>query len=114
MPGQDAFYRDDFDKSEWGLAKARAGCELSRLRVRNARCRPRRRSKTISAGSGRLGIDMLASHGDLEVIDGIQKNRIKCNWKLAVDNLYDWYHVKVSHGSALRVGFVARRRRWRR
>ena len=55
---------------------------------------------------GRLGIDMLASNGELEVVDGIQKNRLKCNWKLAVDNLYDWYHVKISHGSALRIGFA--------
>ena len=55
---------------------------------------------------GRLGIDMIASNGDLEVVDGVQKNRLKCNWKLAVDNLYDWYHVKISHGSALRIGYA--------
>jgi Ring hydroxylating alpha subunit (catalytic domain) len=41
------------------------------------------------------------------VVDGIQKNRVKCNWKLAVDNLFDWYHPKVSHGSAMGVGMFA-------
>jgi len=29
------------------------------------------------------------------VVDGIQKNVIDCNWKIAVDNLFDWYHVHV-------------------
>ena len=55
---------------------------------------------------GRLGIDFIASQGDIEFLDGVHKNRIKCNWKIAVDNLYDWYHVKVSHGTALKLGLV--------
>ena len=105
MPGQDAFYRDDIDKSAWGLAKAP---QVSSYRgfvfaTLDATAPP---LEDYLGWVGRLGIDMIASHGDLEVVDGIQKNRIKCNWKLAVDNLFDWYHVKVSHGSALRIGFA--------
>ncbi len=25
---------------------------------------------------------------------------IGCNWKLAVDKLFDWYHPQVTHASA--------------
>jgi len=105
MPGQDAFYRDDIDKTEWGLGRA---AQVSSYRgFVFATLDPEAPSLEDYLGwVGRLGIDMLASQGDLEVQDGIHKNRLKCNWKLAVDNLYDWYHVKVSHGSAMRIGFV--------
>ena len=55
---------------------------------------------------GRLGLGMVAAHGDVAVVDGIQKYRIGCNWKLAVDNLFDWYHVQVSHASSLAAGYI--------
>src|SRR5262244_3835250 len=38
------------------------------------------------------------------VVPGIQKFVIDCNWKIAVDNLFDWYHPQVSHASAFRSG----------
>ena len=50
---------------------------------------------------------LFPSFVEIEFLDGVMKNRIQCNWKIAVDNLYDWYHVKVSHGSALRVGLLS-------
>jgi phenylpropionate dioxygenase-like ring-hydroxylating dioxygenase large terminal subunit len=54
-----------------------------------------------------MGLSMVSAHGDVAVVDGIQKNRIACNWKLAVDNLFDWYHPPVTHASALSTGFTA-------
>src|SRR5262249_57038134 len=36
------------------------------------------------------------------VVPGIQKFVIDCNWKIAVDNLFDWYHPQVTHASAFR------------
>jgi len=57
---------------------------------------------------GRLGLSMVAAHGDVAVVDGVQKYRIGCNWKLAVDNLFDWYHVQVSHASSLAAGYIRR------
>lgn len=105
MPGEEAFYGADFDKSKWGLGKA-AQVESYRGFV-FATLDPTAPPLNDYLGwVGRLGIDMIASNGDLEVLDGIQKNRLKCNWKLAVDNLYDWYHVKVSHGSVMRIGYI--------
>jgi len=105
MPGQDAFYREAIDKSEWGLANA-AQVDSYRGFVFASLDPSAPRLHDYLGWVGRLGIDMTALRGDMEVIDGIHKNRLQCNWKLAVDNLFDWYHVKVSHGSAMRIGFV--------
>ncbi len=106
MPGEDTFYRNDIDKEAWGLGKA-AKVESYKGFV-FATMDPNAPSLADYLGwVGRVGIDMLAAKGKLVALDGVQKNRIKCNWKLAVDNLYDWYHVKVSHGSALRVGLLS-------
>ena len=51
-------------------------------------------------------IAQIALRGNLEVVDGVQKNIIGCNWKLAVDNLFDWYHPQISHASAMQTGFI--------
>ena len=56
--------------------------------------------------TGRLGIDLIAERGDMVVVPGIQKFVIDCNWKLAVDNLFDWYHPQVSHASAFTPGVL--------
>jgi phenylpropionate dioxygenase-like ring-hydroxylating dioxygenase large terminal subunit len=102
MPGEDTFYRNDIDKAAWGLAKAAQVASYRGFVF--ATLDPAAPALPDYLGwVGRLGLDKLASQGDLVVVDGIQKNRIRCNWKLAVDNLYDWYHVQVSHGSALKV-----------
>jgi len=105
MPGEEAFYRGGIDKQAWGLSRA-AKVESYRGFVfatldADAPC-----LEEYLGWVGRLGLDMHAGRGELEVLDGIQKNRIKCNWKLAVDNLYDWYHVKVSHGASMRIGLI--------
>lgn len=106
MPGEDTFYRNDLDKRAWGLGKA-AQVESYKGFV-FATMDPTAPPLADYLGwVGRLGIDMLAEQGDMVVLDGILKNRIGCNWKLAVDNLYDWYHVKVSHGASMRLGVVS-------
>lgn len=50
--------------------------------------------------TGRLGIDLLACRGNMVVTPGIQKFTVDCNWKFALDNLFDWYHPQVTHASA--------------
>ncbi|HIG40689.1 MAG TPA: hypothetical protein EYQ14_09140 [Gammaproteobacteria bacterium] len=106
VPGFEPFYKGDLDKDKWGLAKA-AQVESYKGFV-FATLDP----DAIALGDflgwvGRLGLDLIAEQGDVEVVDGIQKNRIQCNWKLAVDNLFDWYHPKVSHASAIRTGIMS-------
>lgn len=57
--------------------------------------------------TGRLGIDFVAERGeDMQVVPGIQKFVIDCNWKFTVDNLFDWYHPVVTHMSAAQSGML--------
>jgi 3-phenylpropionate/trans-cinnamate dioxygenase alpha subunit len=57
--------------------------------------------------AGRLGLDLLAEKGDdMVVVPGVQKFLIECNWKFAVDNLFDWYHPQITHVSALAPGVL--------
>ncbi len=105
MPGESEFYRDNLDKSEWGLTPA-AKVESYKGFVFATLDPMAPPLEDYLGWVGRLGIDFMASLGDIEFMDGVQKNRIKCNWKIAVDNLYDWYHVKVSHGSAYKIGLI--------
>ena len=103
--GEDVFYRGNLDRKAWGLTPAAQVASYRGFVF-----------ATLDPGApaleeylgwvGRLGIDLVASRGEVEFLDGVRKNRVKCNWKLAVDNLYDWYHVQVSHGSALKVGVL--------
>ncbi len=106
VPGEERFYRDDLDKAQWGLTAA-AQVDAYKGFV----------FATLDAAApplgdylgwvGRLGIDMMTIDGEIEFLDGVHKNRVQCNWKIAVDNLYDWYHVNVSHGSAMKVGIIS-------
>ncbi len=106
MPGEDTFYRNDIDKAAWGLGQA-AQVAVYRGFVFATMDPAAPPLEDYLGWVGRLGIDMIASQGDMVALDGVMKNRLKCNWKIAVDNLYDWYHVKVSHGTAMRVGFLS-------
>lgn len=105
VPGIKNYYRDDFDKSKWGLAKAAQvdsylGFYFATLDADAPSL------YDFLGDTGRTGIGMVAAQGDIMVLDGIQKNVIDCNWKIAVDNLFDWYHVMYSHASAGSSGFV--------
>lgn len=105
VPGEQEYYRGQLDKSRLGL-KTAAQVESYKGFV-FATLDPEAPNLTDYLGwVGALGLDLIAERGDMEVVDGIQKNRIQCNWKLAVDNLFDWYHPKVSHGSAARIGLM--------
>ena len=105
MPGEEAFYRNHLDKKRWGLTPA-AKVEAYRGFVFATLDPSAPPLEDYLGWVGRLGIDFMASQGDIEFLDGVHKNRVKCNWKIAVDNLYDWYHVNVSHGTALRIGVI--------
>jgi nitrite reductase/ring-hydroxylating ferredoxin subunit len=105
VPGTDPFYRCKLERERWGLHKA-AKIE-SYKGFHFATLDPEAPALHDYLGEvGRIGIDQMTAHGDLVAVDGVQKNVIDCNWKIAVDNLYDWYHVNVTHRSAMRVGFV--------
>jgi phenylpropionate dioxygenase-like ring-hydroxylating dioxygenase large terminal subunit len=105
IPGKADFYRDAIDQEKLGLVPA---ARVDHYRgFYFATLDPAAPSLFDYLGDvGRVGIESMLNHGDVVALDGVQKNVIDCNWKIAVDNLFDWYHVKVSHNSASRVGFL--------
>ncbi len=54
---------------------------------------------------GRIGIDLhRRARRHARSCRGIQKYTIPCNWKFAVDNVWDFYHPQITHTSAFDVG----------
>lgn len=101
-PGQSTYYHGELDKSRLGLAKARVE---SYLGFHFATLAPDAPSLHDYLGEvGRIGLGMICAYGEVEAVPGVQKNIIDCNWKIAVDNLFDWYHVAYSHASAQTAG----------
>jgi len=104
VPGQTAYYHGDIDRSRLGLAKARVDSHLGfHFATLDQEAPP---LHDYLGDVGRIGLGMVCAYGDVEVAAGIQKNVIDCNWKVAVDNLFDWYHVAYSHASASTAGFL--------
>ena len=104
VPGQSTYYYKDFDRSRLGLAKARVENYLGFYFATLAEDAPSLHD--YLGDVGRVSIGMIVAHGDVEVAPGLMKNVIDCNWKIAVDNLFDWYHVAYSHASADTAGFL--------
>ncbi|HEY1710783.1 MAG TPA: SRPBCC family protein [Rhizomicrobium sp.] len=103
VPGQSSYYHGDLDRSRLGLVKARVDSHLGFYFATLAEDAPSLHD--FLGDVGRTGIGMMVAFGEVEAVDGIQKNVIDCNWKIAVDNLFDWYHVAYSHASADTAGF---------
>jgi phenylpropionate dioxygenase-like ring-hydroxylating dioxygenase large terminal subunit len=103
VPGIKTFYNGDLDKSAHGLQEiAQLGNYRGFLFGTHDPAAPP--LEEYLGATGRLGIDLIAAKGDLVVVPGIQKFTMNCNWKFAVDNLYDWYHPQVTHASAFTPG----------
>ncbi len=105
VPGQKTYYHGELDRSALGLHRA-AKVESYLgfwFATMDADAPP---LHDFLGDAGRAGLGMICAHGEVEVVDGVQKNLINCNWKVAVDNLFDWYHVMYSHASAGSSGFL--------
>jgi len=99
VPGHKNFYKGDLDKSKHGLREVAQVADYKGFIF--ATHDPTAPSLDDFLGAtGRLSLDLLAMKGDMEIVPGIQKFTIDCNWKIAVDNLFDWYHPQVTHASA--------------
>jgi 3-phenylpropionate/trans-cinnamate dioxygenase alpha subunit len=110
VPGFENLYHSELDKSSLGLR------EVAQLQTYKgfifATMDPTAPPLFDYLGTtGRLGLDLIAERGDMEVIPGIQKYVIDCNWKFAVDNLFDWYHAPITHMSAFESGVMPGRER---
>jgi phenylpropionate dioxygenase-like ring-hydroxylating dioxygenase large terminal subunit len=105
VPGLRTYYHGDLDRDRLGLRRASQvesylGFVFATLDVDAPPL------MEVLGDVGRTGLGMMCAYGEVEAVDGIQKNVIDCNWKIAVDNLFDWYHVMYSHASAGSSGFV--------
>ena len=103
VPGQSTYYHNDVERDRLGLARARVESHLGFYFATLAEDAPSLHD--YLGDVGRTGLGMIVAHGEVEVAPGIMKNVIDCNWKVAVDNLFDWYHVAYSHASANTAGF---------
>ena len=109
VPGHRRFYQPDFDKKRYGLQPV-AKVASYRGFVFGTHDSTAPELTDFLGATGRLGLDLLASRGDMEVVPGIQKFVVDCNWKFAVDNVFDWYHPQVTHASAYQKGVLRDRR----
>ena len=107
VPGHKEFYHEDLDREKWGMPKA-AQVDSYRGFVFATMDPDAPPLGEFLGEVGKLGLDSMAAQGELEVVQGIQKNRVACNWKFAVDNTYDWYHPPMTHNSALASGYVGK------
>ena len=105
VPGFRDLYHEELDKSQWGLIKA-GRVESYKgfvFATMDADAPP---LEEFLGEVGRMGIDMIAARGDIVVVDGVQKVTCTTNWKLAVDNAFDWYHGPLTHASAFMAGYA--------
>jgi 3-phenylpropionate/trans-cinnamate dioxygenase alpha subunit len=103
IPGYKTFYAGEVDKSRMGLTPvAQLASYKGFVFATHDQSAPP--LEDYLGATGRLGLDLIAARGDMIVVPGIQKFVVDCNWKIAVDNLFDWYHPQVSHASAFRSG----------
>ena len=105
VPGLEQFYKNTLDRSQYGLK------EVAQLDSYKgfvfATMDPTAPPLLEFLGeTGRVGIELIAARGDMEVVPGIQKFVINCNWKFTVDNLFDWYHPSITHMSAFDSGIL--------
>lgn len=104
VPGQKTYYHDDLDRSRLALARLRVEHYLGFYFATLSADAPSLRDYLGEVG--RIGLGMICAFGEVEAVPGVQKNVIDCNWKIAVDNLFDWYHVAYSHASASSAGIL--------
>jgi 3-phenylpropionate/trans-cinnamate dioxygenase alpha subunit len=100
VPGFKTFYNGQLDKTQHGLAQV-AQVDSYHGFVFGTHDATAPPLEQYLGATGRLGLDLIAARGDMVVVPGIQKFVIDCNWKIAVDNLFDWYHPQITHASAM-------------
>ena len=102
VPGYKELYNEELDRDQWGLIRAKVA---SYKGFYFATMDPDAPDLADYLGeTGRIGLDFMAARGPLEVVDGVCKYVIGCNWKLPTDNVPDWYHAPVTHGSSYKTG----------
>lgn len=107
VPGLNELYDRKLDRSSWGLRKA---AQVTTYRgfvfaTLDSEAPP---LDVFLGPAGHHMIDNLANYGEIEVIPGIIRHRLGANWKISMENDQDYYHVGVTHASALEAWGVGR------
>jgi phenylpropionate dioxygenase-like ring-hydroxylating dioxygenase large terminal subunit len=103
VPGFKEVYHEELDRENWGLIRGRTGSYKGWIFAtldENAPDLPE-----YLGDVGRMGIDQMDARGDTQQVMGIQKWTIPCNWKFAVDNVWDYYHAAITHASSGQAGW---------
>jgi nitrite reductase/ring-hydroxylating ferredoxin subunit len=106
VPGFKEVYHEELDRENWGLIKAAHVDSYGGLifATMDEKAPP---LMEYLGDLGKLGIDYFNAGGAKEYV-GLQKWSISCNWKFAVDNIWDWYHVEFTHASSGMAGHNTR------
>ncbi|MFC5357634.1 aromatic ring-hydroxylating oxygenase subunit alpha [Azospirillum himalayense] len=107
VPGFEEHYRCELDKKAWGLV--RCPNVVNHKGTIWASWDENAPSFHDYLGDMRLYLDAALDHrdgteGGSEVIGGVQKWRVKCNWKFAVENFIGDHYHNISHRSVDLVG----------
>ena len=98
VPGFKEVYHEELDRENWGLI--RAGQVDTYEGFVFATMDPDAVTLPEFLGEvGRMSLAFVAARGNVKMVPGVQKYVIPCNWKLAVDNVWDYYHG-ITHSSA--------------
>src|SRR6476660_5203496 len=103
VPGFKDYYHEDLNREEWGLVRARTESYKGFVFACLDESAPG--LDEYLGDVGKMGIDQLVARGDTMVVGGVQKYTIQCNWKFAVDNVWDYYHAGITHASAGMAGW---------
>ena len=107
VPGFKEVYHEELDRENWGLVKAAQVDSYKGFIFATMDASAPGLNEYLGE-IGRMGIDLLAERGDIKIVPGVQKYLIQCNWKFAADNVWDWYHVPISHFSSTASGYNRR------
>ncbi|MGD9895216.1 MAG: Rieske 2Fe-2S domain-containing protein, partial [Dehalococcoidia bacterium] len=108
VPGFKEVYHEELDRESWGLITA-AHVDTYKGFI-FATMDPEAVPLIEFLGDvGRMAIAFIADRGDMRAVPGVQKYIIPCNWKLAVDNVWDYAHGMPTHSSAMMCGWSENR-----
>lgn len=103
VPGFKELYYEELDRENWGLSRAAQVDSYKGFvfATMDADAPPLRE---YLGEAGLFSIDQFADRGDMVVVPGIVKLNQECNWKMAMENDQDYYHVSITHASAFMSG----------
>lgn len=105
VPGFKEVYHEELDRENWGLIKPAQVDSYHGFIFANMD--PEAPNLQDYLGDvGRLSLDHIAARGEMRIIGGVQKYTLPCNWKLAADNVWDYYHTTTSHAASIAANYT--------